>query len=43
MIAVVMMGVSMYAKYEDANRLFEEGFKLYNLNFTHGIAAETQE
>lgn len=35
-IAVVMFGETLYKKYEDANILFTEGFKLYNLNYTYG-------
>lgn len=35
-IAVVMFGETLYKKYEDANILFAEGFKLYNLNYTYG-------
>ncbi len=36
-IAVVMYGESLYKKYEDANILFTEGFKLYDLEYTYGI------
>lgn len=44
-IAVVMFGESLYKKYEDANILFKEGFKLYDLEYTYGIdsAEETTE
>ncbi len=36
-IAVIMFGETLYKKYEDANILFTEGFKLYNLKYTYGI------
>lgn len=35
-IAVVMFGETLYKKYEDANILFKEGFKLYGLNYKYG-------
>ena len=35
-IAVVMFGESLSKKYEDANILFKEGFKLYGLTYKYG-------
>lgn len=35
MIAVVMKSPSNYQKFREANYLFEEGFRLYGLNYTH--------
>lgn len=35
LIAVIMRG-SLYSKYEDANKLFTEGFKLYGLKYKWG-------
>ena len=34
-IAVIMMGESLYKKYDDANVMFKEAFKLYGLNYTY--------
>lgn len=36
LIASVMNGLTLYAKYDDANRLFTEGFKLYGLDYQYG-------
>ena len=35
MIAVIMFGYTMYTKYDDANRLFKQGFATYGLNYTY--------
>lgn len=34
-IAVIMMGESLYKKYDDANVMFNEAFKLYGLDYTY--------
>ena len=35
-IAVIMFGETLSKKYNDANILFTEGFKLYKLKYTYG-------
>ena len=35
MIAVIMFGYTMYTKYDDANRLFKQGFAAYGLDYTY--------
>lgn len=35
-IAVIMFGETLYKKYDDANILFKEGFKLYGLDYKYG-------
>ncbi len=35
-IAVAMKGETVYAKYDDCNLLFQEGFKLYKKEYTYG-------
>ena len=37
LIAVIMNGQTLYTKYNDANVLFEEGFKLSNFDYTYGF------
>ena len=34
-IATVMNSTTIYQKYHEANKLFEVGFKLYDMDYTH--------
>ena len=42
-IAAIMFGETLYKKYDDANILFKEGFKLYGLNYTYSNEPEAEE